>query len=97
MSGRGRAWLVSPSKQTLVVEDRMILGLVADENTATVALEAGLNLLVVKTVNTFAADAVAIDGKRSLMFGMEARDVPNGMGVLEGENEWSVAASVVYE
>ena len=47
-----------------------------------------------KTTSEFAADAVAIDGKRSIMFGMESRDIPNGMGVIEAENEWSVALAI---
>jgi hypothetical protein len=94
MSGRGRVWLVNSKEQSAVVEDRLIFGLIADENSVNVTLESGLNLVVMKTANTFAADAVAIDGKRSLMFGMESRDVPGGMGVIRGENEWSIALAV---
>ena len=45
-------------------------------------------------VFVFVRVAVAIDGKRSLMFGMESRDVPGGMGVIRGENEWSIALAV---
>ena len=90
MSGRGWLAVVSPRRRHggVVLHDREIFGLTACENTANVTLDAGLNLLVIKTTNTFAADAVAIDGKRSLMFGMEGRDVPSGMGVLRRQNEW---------
>jgi hypothetical protein len=96
MSGRGWLAVISASRPhgAVVVHDRLIFGLTASENTANVTLDAGLNLLVVKTTNTFAGDAVAIDGKRSLMFGMEGRDVPSGMGVLRRQNEGSVVLAV---
>jgi hypothetical protein len=94
MSGRGRVWLVNSKRQAVVLDDRLIFGLVSAENSASVALEPGVNLVVMKTTNSFAADAVAIEGTRAPMFGMESRDVPNGMGVITGQNEWSVALAV---
>ena len=95
LAGRGWVAVVSPTTQAkIVVEDRLIHGLTASENEANVTLAAGLNLLVVKTTTTFSGDAVAIEGARSLMFGMEARDVPRGMGVLRRTNEWSVALAL---
>ena len=87
-------WLVNSKKQSVVLNDRLIFGLVSAENSANVTLEPGVNLVVMKTANSFAADAVAIEGTRAPMFGMESRDVPNGMGVIKGQNEWSVALAV---
>ena len=96
MSGRGSVSVLSatrPVARTVLVDD-LISGLSPDEAESAVTLDAGRNALVIKSASTFSADAVAIDGKRSLMFGMEARDVPNNVGVIRDTNEWSVSLAV---
>ena len=91
MSGRGRVWLVTAQQNgTLLVEDRMIFGLTADESKADVSLAAGWSTFVLKTESTFAADSVTLDGTPAKSSGVTEGEI----GVALGENEWSVALMV---
>ena len=82
---------VTPQQNgTLVVEDRMIFGLTADESKAEVSLAEGWNAFVVKTESTFAADSVTLDGAIARGSGGTAGKI----GVALGENEWSVSLMV---
>ena len=96
MSDRGRVWLLSATgtpAATEVLVDDLLHGLVADEQQATVAVRQGWSVLLVKTVNTFAADTIAVNGTRATGWGMIA-PIPGVLGLLNGTNEWGIAMSV---
>lgn len=96
MSDRGRVWLLSTTgkhEPTEILTDDLLHGLVADEQQVTVTMWQGWSVLLIKTVNTFAADTIAVNGTRATGWGM-VKSIPGVLGVLNGTNEWGVAMSV---
>ena len=96
MSDRGRVWLLSTTGKHAPAEiltDDLLHGLVSDEQQVTVSVPQGWSVLLVKTVNTFAADTIAVNGSRATGWGMVG-SIPGVLGLLNGTNEWGVAMSV---
>jgi hypothetical protein len=79
MSDRGRLWLLSATINSTrstatgthavtpkeIVTDSLLHGLTADEHETTVTLQQGWSVLLIKTLSTFAADTIAINGSRA--------------------------------
>ena len=96
MSDRGRMWLLSATGAHApkeVLDDNLLHGLVSDEHRAAVTVQQGWSVFVVKTVSTFAADTIAVNGSRAEGWG-EVNPIPGVLGTLNGTNEWGVALSI---
>jgi hypothetical protein len=68
MSDRGRVWLLSATgvhQPQEVAVDNLLHGLTPDEQTVTITLSQGASVLLVKTLSTFAADTIAVNGSRA--------------------------------
>ena len=98
MSDRGRVWLLSstgshPPQE--IATDNLLHGLTVDEQQVSVTLPQGLSVLLVKSLNEFAADTIAVNGSRAPGWGVVGPTV--GLGMLNGTNEWGVALSLKYD
>ena len=82
MSGLGKVWVLNTAMR-LVIEDRLIAGLTPDENMVNVTLAKGLNWVIIKSVHTFGADFVDVNGN----FGPAE-------GPIHCNSEWGVALGV---
>ena len=95
MSDRGRLWLLSATGTHApqeIVTDNLLHGLTADEHETAVTLQQGWSVLLIKTLSTFAADTIAINGSRSSGWGGGTSTL--GLGILNGTNEWGVSLAI---
>jgi hypothetical protein len=95
MSDRGRMWLLSANgsfEPQEIATDNLLHGLTVNEQEFKVTLPQGSSVLLVKSLNEFAADTIAINGSRAPGWGVVAPTV--GLGILNGTNEWGVALSL---
>jgi hypothetical protein len=96
MSDRGRVWLLSEAGAHApqeILTDNLLHGLTANEQEVSVVLQEGWSVLLVKTVSTFAADTIAVNGSRAPGWGVVAPTV--GLGLLNGTNQWGVAMAIL--
>jgi hypothetical protein len=94
MSDRGRVWLLSLSGEHApheIIIDNLLHGLTYAEQEINVTLHAGRSVILIKTLSTFVADTLAINGSRS----PGSRICPKENGLLNGTNEWGVALADV--
>jgi len=99
-SDRGRLWLLSTTSTATethaspkeIVTDNLLHGLTAGEHETTVTLQQGWSVLLIKTLSTFAADTIAINGSRSSGWGGGTSTL--GLGILNGTNEWGVSLAI---
>jgi hypothetical protein len=95
MSDRGRLWLLSAAGTHApkeIVTDDLLHGLMAKEQETVLTLPQGWNVFLLKTLSTFAADTIAVNGSRAPGWGVIAPTA--GLGLLNGTNEWGVALAV---
>ena len=91
----GRVWLLSETGAHApreIATDTLLHGLTANEQEVAVVLQPGWSVLLVKTLSTFAADTIAVNGSRAPGWGVVAPTV--GLGLLNGTNEWGVAIAL---